>query len=72
MLFQNFYGSRGSDDERLAEIRFNKDRSDLTNLEKYSTIWTDNADKQEELGYENNDLQKLGRFMGFNGEAGLV
>jgi thymidylate synthase len=51
----------GSDDERrLAEIRFNKDRSDLTNLEKYSTIWTDNADKQgKELGYENNDLQKL-------------
>ena len=51
----------GSDDERrLAEIRFNKDRSELTNLEKYSTIWTDNADKQgKELGYENNDLKKL-------------
>ena len=51
----------GSDDERrLAEIRFSKDRSELTNLEKYSTIWTDNADKQgKELGYENNDLQKL-------------
>ena len=51
----------GSDDERrLAEIRFNKDRSELTNLEKYSTIWTDNADKQgKDLGYENNDLKKL-------------
>ena len=51
----------GSDDERrLAEIRFNKDRSELKNLEKYSTIWTDNADKQgKELGYQNNDLQKL-------------
>ena len=51
----------GSDDERrLAEIRFNKDRSELTDLEKYSTIWTDNADKQgKELGYENNDLKKL-------------
>ena len=51
----------GSDDERrLAEIRFNRDRSGLTDLEKYSTIWTDNADKQgKELGYENNDLKKL-------------
>ena len=51
----------GSDDERrLAEIRFNQDRSELTDLEKYSTIWTDNADKQgKELGYENNDLKKL-------------
>jgi len=51
----------GSDDERrLAEIRFGKDRSQLTNLNKYSTIWTDNADKQgKELGYENNDLKKV-------------
>ena len=51
----------GSDDERrLAEIRFNKDRSELTDLKKYSTIWTDNADKQgKELGYENNDLKKI-------------
>ena len=51
----------GSEDERrLAEIRFNKDRSELTDLEKYSTIWTDNADKQgKDLGYENNDLKKL-------------
>ena len=51
----------GSDDERrLAEIRFNKDRSELTNLEKYSTIWTDNAENQgKELGYENSDTKKL-------------
>ena len=51
----------GSDDERrLAEIRFNKDRSELTNLEKYSTIWTDNADNQgKELGYENSDTKKV-------------
>ena len=51
----------GSNDERrLAEIRFNKDRSELTDLDKYSTIWTDNADKQgKELGYENNDLSKI-------------
>ena len=51
----------GSDDERrLAEIRFNKDRSELTDLEKYSTIWTDNADNQgKELGYENSDTKKI-------------
>lgn len=51
----------GSDDERrLAEIRFNKDRTELTDLNKYSTIWTDNADKQgKDLGYENNDLKKI-------------
>ena len=51
----------GSDDERrLAEIRFNKDRSELTDLEKYSTIWTDNAENQgKELGYENSDIKKL-------------
>ncbi len=51
----------GSNDERrLAEIRFNKDRSELTDLDKYSTIWTDNADKQgKELGYENNDFRKI-------------
>jgi thymidylate synthase len=50
----------GSDDERrLAEIRFGKDRTALTDLEKYSTIWTDNADKQgKELGYVNNDTEK--------------
>ena len=51
----------GSDDERrLAEIRFNKDKSELTDLEKYSTIWTDNAENQgKELGYENSDTKKL-------------
>ena len=51
----------GSDDERrLAEIRFNKNRSELTDLEKYSTIWTDNAENQgKELGYENSDTKKL-------------
>ena len=51
----------GSDDERrLAEIRFNKDRSKLADLNKYSTIWTDNADKQgRDLGYENNDFKKI-------------
>ena len=51
----------GSNDERrLAEIRFNKDRSELTDLDKYSTIWTDNADNQgKELGYENNDFIKI-------------
>ena len=51
----------GSNDERrLAEIRFNKDRSELTDLDKYSTILTDNADKHgKELGYENNDFRKI-------------
>jgi thymidylate synthase len=51
----------GSDDERrLAEIRFGKDRSQLTNLEKYKTIWTDNANHQGvALGYENNNYKKL-------------
>lgn len=51
----------GSDDERrLAEIRFNKDRTELTDLEKYSTIWTDNAETQgKDLGYENSDTKKL-------------
>lgn len=51
----------GSDDERrLAEIRFGKDRGQLTNLEKYKTIWTDNANHQGvALGYENNNYKKL-------------
>ena len=50
----------GSDDERrLAEIRFKKDRSELTDLSKFSTIWTDNADNQGvELGYENTETTK--------------
>jgi len=57
----------GSDDERrLAEIRFKKNRSELTDLKKFSTIWTDNADNQGiELGYENTNLiKKLGPIYG--------
>ena len=57
----------GSDDERrLAEIRFSKSRSDLKNLEKFSTIWTDNAENQgKELGYENTEItKKLGPVYG--------
>ena len=57
----------GSDDERrLAEIRFQKDRSELTDLTKFSTIWTDNADNQGvELGYENTPTtKKLGPIYG--------
>ena len=57
----------GSDDERrLAEIRFQKDRSELTDLEKFSTIWTDNADNQGvDLGYENTPtMKKLGPIYG--------
>ena len=57
----------GSDDERrLAEIRFEKDRSELTDLSKFSTIWTDNANNQGiELGYENNETtKKLGPVYG--------
>ena len=48
-----------SDERRLAEIRFGKNREELTDLNKYSTIWTDNADNQgKDLGYENNELKK--------------
>ena len=57
----------GSDDERrLAEIRFQKDREELTDLEKFSTIWTDNADNQGvELGYANTEtVKKLGPIYG--------
>jgi thymidylate synthase len=57
----------GSDDERrLAEIRFQKDRAELTDLTKFSTIWTDNADNQGvELGYENTETtKKLGPIYG--------
>mgnify|MGYP003325117624 CR=1 FL=1 len=57
----------GSDDERrLAEIRFGKDRTEITDLKKYSTIWTDNADNQGvELGYANTEtVKKLGPIYG--------
>jgi thymidylate synthase len=57
----------GSDDERrLAEIRFQKNRDELTDLEKFSTIWTDNADNQGvSLGYANsNTVKKLGPIYG--------
>ena len=57
----------GSDDERrLAEIRFKKNRSDLVDLDKFSTIWTDNADNQGvKLGYDNSDtIKKLGPIYG--------
>ena len=48
-----------SDERRLAEIRFGKNREELTDLDKYSTIWTDNADNQgKHLGYENSELKK--------------
>ena len=57
----------GSDDERrLAEIRYNKNRDELTDINKYPTIWTDNADNQgKNLGYENSSLvKKLGPVYG--------
>ena len=57
----------GSDDERrLAEIRYNKNRNELTDIDKYPTIWTDNADNQGKgLGYENSSLiKKLGPVYG--------
>lgn len=57
----------GSDDERrLAEIRFQKNRDELTDLDKFSTIWTDNADNQGvDLGYINSrTIKKLGPIYG--------
>jgi len=50
----------GSDDERrLAEIRFNDSRENLTDQSKFSTIWTDNADNQGvSLGYANSETEK--------------
>ena len=55
-----FWFLEGSDDERrLAEIRYNDSRDNLTDLSKYSTIWTDNADNQgASLGYMNSDTEK--------------
>lgn len=53
-----------TDERRLAEITFEKDRSELVGK---STIWTANADKQAfDLGYVNNDFNKaLGPVYGF-------
>ena len=50
----------GSGDERrLAEIRYCKNREEIKDLSKYSTIWTDNAENQgKDLGYTNNDIKK--------------
>ena len=55
-----------SDERRLAEIRYNKPRSELKDLSKFSTIWTDNADNQgKELGYINTDtIKELGPVYG--------
>ena len=45
-----------TDERRLAEIHFGKDRSELIGKQ---TIWTANADKQgKELGYPNSDIIK--------------
>jgi thymidylate synthase len=45
-----------TDERRLAELTFNKDRSELINK---NTIWTANANSQGvSLGYINNDLTK--------------
>lgn len=45
-----------TDERRLAELTYGKDRTELVGK---STIWTANADKQgKELGYENHDLYK--------------
>ena len=55
-----------SDERRLAAIRYNKPRSELKDLSKFSTIWTDNADNQgKELGYINTDtIKELGPVYG--------
>jgi len=55
-----------SDERRLAEIRYNKPRSELKDLSKFSTIWTENADNQgKELGYINTDtIKELGPVYG--------
>lgn len=53
-----------TDERRLAEITFEKDRSELIGKK---TIWTDNADNQGvELGYTNTPtVKKLGPVYGF-------
>ena len=62
-----------TDERRLAELTFEKDRSELVDKK---TIWTANADKQGvELGYRNdNEVKELGPVYGsqwrdFNGEG---
>ena len=57
----------GSDDERrLAEIRYGDIRENLTDIKKFPTIWTGNADSQgKELGYKNTEMvKKLGPIYG--------
>lgn len=45
-----------TDERRLAELTYGKDRTELVGK---NTIWTANADKQgKELGYENHDFYK--------------
>lgn len=53
-----------TDERRLAELTFGKDRTELVGK---STIWTANADEQgKSLGYINNDFRKdLGPVYGF-------
>lgn len=62
-----------TDERRLAELTYAKDRTELVGR---NTIWTANADKQgKDLGYVNNDLYKgLGPVYGhqwrdFNGDS---
>ena len=57
----NIHEDNESCKERMKElIRKGKDRTEITDLKKYSTIWTDNADNQaKELGYENTDTKKI-------------
>lgn len=54
-----------TDERRLVELRYGKDRSLLTDKR---TIWTDNADKQGiDLGYRNDDqVKELGPVYGAN------
>jgi thymidylate synthase len=54
----------GHDERRLAEIRYEKPRNELTDKK---TIWTDNADNQGvALGYQNDDqIKDLGPVYGF-------
>jgi len=53
-----------TDERRLAELTFGKDKTEIT---EKKTIWTDNADNQgKSLGYTNNDFKKeLGKIYGW-------